>query len=609
MILKRVGETLFYESEQAIIMYQSSVRRHKIGPVIDESTGLTGASPSNEMWSTLAVKVAPITVVATAVFVFIMLTIVVVNVVQTHTTVDTLHTGAVDSVFVNGSDCGAASDRRRNRAYGVRLEAAYANYIEPVETCHVTNGDAALYSDTHFAAYTKGLTHDADGHVDATAYAALIKASTSGLPSDWDAVPLATGYSRKLVNPQAGGTFSLQGSDAQSFPIAAPPTFASAEQAAEYVEDAWMAYTRDVPFALYGSNSRALAAVVEIGGLSDFRGPPIASQSLFRGTSPGCVTGPYISQFLYLPVSLGVNEIDMRLLPAAAGEDFMTTMTEYLRQQNAQSPVGTITYGTTPVFIRNMRDLATWVHSDVLFQAYFQAMLCLLKVSAPLKPSIPYVTSSQNQVGFGTFGDPFVAAMSTIGAMDALKAAWYLKWNVHRRLRPEVYGARLHNHKVGVHLYPLHADALNSTIVDLIYAQTGTYLLPQAFPEGSPLHGSYPAGHATVAGISVTILKALFVETTVLSGNLMPNPDDDGATTVTLSPTATLTVGGELNKLAWNIALGRNGAGVHWRSDATESLKLGERIAIRLLRDLATTYPEPFEGFTFTDFDGNAVSV
>ncbi len=587
-------------------MYQS--RRHKIGPVVaDESTGLIASS--SDMWSTLAGKVAPITVVAMAVFVFIMLIVVVVHVVPTHATVDTLRTGAVEAVQVNGSECGAVSDRRRNRAYGVRLEAAYANYIEPVETCHVTNGDAALYSDTHFAAYTKGLTHDSTGHVDTTAYAALVKASVSGLASDWDAVPMATGYSRKLVNPQAGGSFTLQGSDPQSFPIPAPPTFASAEQAGEFVEDAWMAYMRDVPFALYGSNSRALAAVVEIGGLSDFRGPPITSQSLFRGTSPGCVTGPYISQFLYIPCSMGVNVVDQRMLPAMAGEDFMITMTEYLRQQEAQAPVGTLTYGTTPLFIRNLRDLATWVHKDVLFQAYFQAMLGLLKIEAPLKPGIPYVTSSQNQEGFATWGGPFIASLSTMGAADALKAAWFLKWNVHRRLRPEVFGARLHNHKVGPHLYPIHSDALNSTIIDLIFAETGTYLLPQAFPEGSPLHGSYPAGHATVAGVSVTLLKALFVETTVMTNNLMPNTADDGATVVTLSPAATLTVGGELNKLAWNIALGRNGAGVHWRSDAMESLRLGERVAIRLLRDIATTYPEPFEGFTFTDFDGNAVTV
>jgi hypothetical protein len=36
------------------------------------------------------------------------------------------------------------------------------------------------------------------------------------------------------------------------------------------------------------------------------------------------------------------------------------------------------------------------------------------------------------------------------------------------------------------------------------------------------------------------------------------------------------TVGGELNKLADNVALGRNMAAVHWRSDAEQSLLLGE---------------------------------
>ena len=35
-------------------------------------------------------------------------------------------------------------------------------------------------------------------------------------------------------------------------------------------------------------------------------------------------------------------------------------------------------------------------------------------------------------------------------------------------------------------------------------------LLPMAFPEGSPMHPSYAAGHATVAGACVTILKAFF---------------------------------------------------------------------------------------------------
>ncbi len=44
-----------------------------------------------------------------------------------------------------------------------------------------------------------------------------------------------------------------------------------------------------------------------------------------------------------------------------------------------------------------------------------------------------------------------------------------------------------------------------------------TALLPMAFPEGSPMHPAYGAGHATVAGACVTILKAFFDTSAVLA--------------------------------------------------------------------------------------------
>lgn len=90
---------------------------------------------------------------------------------------------------------------------------------------------------------------------------------------------------------------------------------------------------------------------------------------------------------------------------------------------------------------------------------------------------------------------------------------------------------------------------------------------------------------------------------------LMPNPGDNGTTVIPLSPSVPLTVGGELNKLANNVAILRNFGGVHYRSDATESLKLGEQVAIQILKDLKQSYSEPFEGFTFTDFEGNVQLV
>jgi hypothetical protein len=70
-----------------------------------------------------------------------------------------------------------------------------------------------------------------------------------------------------------------------------------------------------------------------------------------------------------------------------------------------------------------------------------------------------------------------------------------------------------------------------------------------------------------------------------------------------------MTVGGELNKLAANVAYGRNVAGVHWRSDGYESLRLGERIAVALLRDQKFTYVESSSALTFKGFDGTTITI
>lgn len=70
-----------------------------------------------------------------------------------------------------------------------------------------------------------------------------------------------------------------------------------------------------------------------------------------------------------------------------------------------------------------------------------------------------------------------------------------------------------------------------------------------------------------------------------------------------------LKVGDELNKLAGNVALGRDTAGVHWRSDGIEGLKLGEQVAISLLRDYRKSFNENFAGFSLTKFDGTTVTI
>ena len=157
--------------------------------------------------------------------------------------------------------------------------------------------------------------------------------------------------------------------------------------------------------------------------------------------------------------------------------------------------------------------------------------------------------------------------------------------------------------------YPIHADVLNSGALATINTLHGTCLMPMAFPEGCPIHPAYGAGHATVAGACITILKALFDESYVIPNPVVPTVDGLSLVPYTGSDAGQITVGGELNKLAMNVAFGRNIAGVHWRTDGTESMKLGEEVAISILRDQRRTFGEDFHGFTFTRFNGNSITI
>ena len=222
-----------------------------------------------------------------------------------------------------------------------------------------------------------------------------------------------------------------------------------------------------------------------------------------------------------------------------------------------------------------------------------------------LSDTNPYKTIS-NQGGFVQFGAAHILDMVSRASIAALKSAWYQKWNVHRRLRPEAYGGLIHNQATGTEDYGLNIQIGGSRALQTIFSQTGTYLLPMAYPEGSPTNPAYPAGHATIAGACTTILKAFFNEHFEI-----PNPVEVSNDGVSLNNYNgdTLLLGNELNKLAANISLGRDMAGVHWRSDGIEGVRLGEEVAISILRDYSQTYTENFGGFSFTKFNGTNITI
>jgi hypothetical protein len=142
---------------------------------------------------------------------------------------------------------------------------------------------------------------------------------------------------------------------------------------------------------------------------------------------------------------------------------------------------------------------------------------------------------------------------------------------------------------------------IESSALSMVFAQQGGYLLPQAYPEGAPAHPSYPAGHAAIAGACATALKWFFDETFPMPAPVVASAD--GQTLDSYAGPA-LTVGGELNKLAANIAIGRDAAGVHYRSDAIEGLRLGEAVCLSILVDERACFSEPFNGLSLTTFDG-----
>ena len=388
----------------------------------------------------------------------------------------------------------------------------------------------------------------------------------------------------------------------------------------------------------------------------------VNKQNIFRGITPGDDVGPYLSQFLLIGnegvnakdkiasvedglITYGSIRIDQRVRVATPCKDYMTTFEAWVDVQNGAKLGGLETYedgSTFPGyrFITTPRDLATYVHYDALYEAYLNACLIMLSMGVPFDPGIPFQQPDiqDKQQGFALFGAPQILTLVCEVATRALKAVRYQKFNVHRRLRPEAIGGLIHRYKNPLNdsqeeLKPLDylvnalGDELLDKVADHNKCQNNThedrstdsnkeqpsYLLPMAFAEGSPMHPSYGAGHGTVAGACVTVLKAFFDHGFTISKKdndkyIAYEPSQNGDCLNKVRLTKPLTVEGELNKLASNISIGRDWAGVHYFTDYIESIRLGEKIAISILEEQKLTYGENFT-MTIPLFDGGAVRI
>jgi hypothetical protein len=458
-----------------------------------------------------------------------------------------------------GSRSALDLEARRARALQLRLTTARQQLRDPFPQ-PAPNGDEDRYDIVGLATFTKALPHNRLGEVDPGAYRALLRALRSGRPADFRRIPL--GGRVKLANPEGAFSFELQGPDPWQRPLPPPPAIASEAFAGEMTECYWLALARDVPYRRYGQEPITAAAIADLRRFADYQA--LDAGTLFRSTDPrlpGVSTGPYVSQFLLAPYTLGSTPIQQRYRTTVAGSDHLTSYPAWLAAQNGQPPTGRARYDPTPRFIRNGRDLAEWSHRDFSYQGPLVAALILLDYVARYGPQVladtnPY-RHHPTQTGVVTFGAPDILDQVARSANAAMKAAWYQKWLVHRRLRPEETGGRIHNHMTGAATYPLHPKLTDSAVLERLYATYGSYLCPQAYPEGCPTHPAYPGATATIGGAGVRVLKAMFNPNFVIPVPVVPT--DDG---LSLRPYKgePLTVGGELNKLAFNMAFGRDTA-------------------------------------------------
>jgi hypothetical protein len=507
-------------------------------------------------------------------------------------------------------------------AFSLRFGLATKDAVATGATTHTKNSDLTNFPDG-LGTYTKGLKQSSPGIVHAATFAQFLKACgvSSGAPADladFENAKISVPGPAKENGPLGAFSGQLIGKDSSEYGDTVVPTpfsLDSVEYAIELVELYWASLLRDVPFSEYGANATAQAAAKELTALASahpgkYKGPldgsgAVTTGNLFRGglnAHPkwfeGELDGPYISQFCLTPTSLGAVPMDVKLKVLSAGTDYMTDPGIWADIQNGAAPTVTAAYDTNHRYLHTGRDAASYTRVDELYQAYLIAYLVASSIGFGSNPKSPY-NAFKKQKPFGTFGGPDIAATLGAVARAAINAVWYQKWRVHLRHRPEAGGGIVQLLKTGA----LNAVdtaklgnfniVLNSTALNLSFLRNGSYLLSQAFPEGSPTHPAYPTGHGSVAGACITVLKFFLNGDAVFANPVIPS--SDGLTLDAYPGPGALTINGELHKLGHNISFGHGiHAGIHWRGDTDYSLLLGEQVGIDYLEDQMWSYKENF---------------
>jgi len=505
---------------------------------------------------------------------------------------------------------------------------------------------------------------------------AYTRAATCPSTSTLDAlsrVPGATKRLEGLVDAANAAAHATRGRDADvptDVPRFAP--VGSSTFAYDLAEAYAMAHLRDVPLDALGTSGTASYAEAErvLGDfLRRFAAAPLGlrPETLFRCPdtlfAPECRAGPYVSQLLFADVFDGYSLRDRRFLYErdTANLTVRARLLDVHRGFETTRAIARDGNGQAEArYVHSGRVLGSIVHGEPPFKHYYDAALASVALLGPWIEEVgtPAVDGVRH---------PAVAASTTAGQDDlltsvaevtlrALRQSYAYKWLSHRKMRPDQAAMRLDTFRRADALgaparAARDATALAATLVDQFFgdstvkaafmeeladanaARAGerNYLLASLY-EG-PGHPSSTHGHAVVAGAATTVLKAMLTTTHPTTdaplhfgttgaealGRFVnvrtATTDGASVTSADLSEETrrTMTLEGELDKLAHNLGAGRNWAGVHFRTELEYSLALGEAVGVAYLRDKVCEYrvarTNSFAGWNLRLFNGTRLRL
>ena len=487
--------------------------------------------------------------------------------------------------------------------------------------------------------FTPAATCPSATTLEAVAHDAAATARLEGLADAANAAATAGVRVRDAELPAALPRFSQVGTNAFAYDLAEA-----------YV----MAHLRDQPLddlAQQGTAAYAEATRVLSSFLRRFSGAPatLRPETLFRCPTTfvaECRAGPYVSQLLFRAFYDGGSPRDRRFVfeRDAANLTRRARLLDFHRGVAPARDYARDAYGRFDLrYVHSGRVLASIVHSEPPHKHYYEGALAAMSALGEAGLALTDGFSGGAGVAASTTAgyDDVLASVAGV-TMQALRQSYAHKWIEHRKIRPDAVAMRLDTFKraaaLGVEaavaqipLAPLLVSqffegsaskaAFMEELADANLARAGerNYLLPLLYPP--PGHPSSTHGHAVVAGACATVLKAMLTTTDAATGAPLAWGGVGGVGGVALTAgaggetvrpyngsIAGMTLEGEIDKLAHNVAAGRNWAGVHFRTELEYSLFLGEAVGLRYLRAKICEYhvarTGSFRGWDLRLFNG-----